>query len=310
MASAALALASTLGDGADFRAQDYRDVAQRGFVHLQAYGLRYLDDGEENIIDDTCALLAAIELEAVAPAPTIAAELAQRVSRLLARKRRTDDVLWLAADAHGERSWFHASDAGLPLVALLRLADVHPAHAQASAARVLAIELVQGQLALGRVRNNPFVYPPHWVKTAGEAGRAQWFYPHVNPSGYWWQGENARLASLAAAAEGVAALTGDSDAARAARRWVSWILGANPFDRCMMHGRGRNNPVYEEHYHNAPGGVCNGITSGFADEGDIAFAPEPAASDSAQKWRWGEQWLPHGAWLLYALALRETGGTS
>ncbi len=74
----------------------------------------------------------------------------------------------------------------------------------------------------------------------------------------------------------------------------------------MLHGRGRNNPVYEPYYHNAPGGVCNGITGGFSDENDIAFAPLPAADDSAQKWRWGEQWLPHGAWLLYALALRET----
>jgi hypothetical protein len=308
MAAAALALASTLGDSADFCARDYRDTAQRGFVHLQAYGRRYLDDGKENIIDDTCALLAAIELEAVAPAPTVAAELALRSSRLQARARRTEGVTWLAADAYDERSWFHASDAGLPLVALQRLADVHPGHAQAHTALDLVTELVRAQLALGCARNNPFAYPPHWVRTPGEAGRVQWFYPHANPSGYWWQGENARLASLAAAAQGMAARTNDPDAARAAQHWVSWVLGANPFDRCMLHGRGRNNPVYEEHYHNAPGGVCNGITSGFNDENDIAFAPLPAADDPAQKWRWGEQWLPHGAWLLYALALRETGG--
>jgi hypothetical protein len=307
MAAAALALASTLGDSADFRAQDYLDAAQRGFVHLQAYGRRYLDNGEENIIDDACALLAATELEALAPAPTIAAELAQRADRLQVRRRATEGATWLAADGAGERSWFHASDAGLPLVALLRLAAVHPGHAGAAPARQLAAELMHAQLALGRSRNNPFAYPPHWVKTPGQPGRGQWFYPHDNPSGYWWQGENARLASLAAAAQGVSAATGDPAPAAAGRHWVSWILGANPFDRCMFHGRGRNNPVYEAHYHNAPGGVANGITSGFADENDIAFAPMPQADDPAQKWRWGEQWLPHGAWLLYTLVLRETG---
>jgi hypothetical protein len=149
------------------------------------------------------------------------------------------------------------------------------------------------------------------VKTPGAAGRRQWFYPHKNPSGYWWQGENARLGSLAAAAWSVAADAGVDETLRAeaesaALRWVAWVLGANPFDRCMLHGRGRNNPVYTEGYHNAPGGVCNGVTSGFTDENDIAFAPEPAASDPAQNWRWGEQWLPHAAWLLYALALRDT----
>ncbi|AOS44730.1 hypothetical protein Verru16b_01797 [Lacunisphaera limnophila] len=310
MAAAALALASTLGEGGDFRPADYLAAARKGFAHLQAHGTEYLDDGKENIIDDTCALLAAVELQAVAPGPSIAAELDQRLAALAARRRASDGTVWLAADGAGERSWFHASDAGLPLVTLLRLADAHPAHPQAAAARALAAELMQAQLALGEGRNNPFGYPPHWVKTPGTPGRVQWFYPHDNPSGYWWQGENARLASLAAAAQGVGAVTGDPVAARAGRRWVDWILGANPFDRCMLHGRGRNNPVYEEHYHNAPGGVANGITSGFTDENDIAFAPLPAAADSAEKWRWGEQWLPHGAWLLYALVLRETGHSS
>lgn len=307
MAAAALALASTLGDSGDFRATDYLGAARKGFAHLQAHGLGYLDDGQENIIDDTCALLAAVELQAVAPGASVAAELDQRLANLTARRRETDGVAWLAADGAGERSWFHASDAGLPLVALLRFADAHPSHPAAAVAQALAAELMRAQLVLGQGRNNPFGYPPHWVKTPGAPGRGQWFYPHDNPSGYWWQGENARLASLAAAAQGVAVITGDPAPAAAARRWVDWILGANPFDRCMLHGRGRNNPVYEEHYHNAPGGVANGITSGFTDENDIAFAPAPAAEDSAQKWRWGEQWLPHGAWLLYALVLRETG---
>jgi hypothetical protein len=216
--------------------------------------------------------------------------------------------VWLAADGAGERSWFHASDAGLPPVALLRLADALPHHEQAAAVRELAAELVDAQLRLGRSIGNPFGYPPHWVKLPGSAGRLQWFYPHDNPSGYWWQGENARLASLAAAAQGVSAVTGDPAPAAAARRWLDWILGANPFDVCMLQGRGRNNPVYTPPFDNAPGGVANGITSGFADENDIAFAPLPQALDVAQNWRWGEQWLPHGAWLLHALALRETGG--
>lgn len=318
MAVAALALASTLGDGGDFSAGEYLACAQRGFAHLVSAGTAYLDNGCENIIDDVCALLAAVELQAVAPAAEVASERERRVNGLLTRRREADGVVWLAADAAGERAWFHASDAGLPIVALMRLAELNPAHARTKEARELAVALVGSQLELGKKDNNPFGYPPHWVKTPEVAGRRQWFYPHENPSGYWWQGENARLGSLAAAAWSVAAEVragGASDAeeevgevaSRAAQRWVAWVLGANPFDRCMLHGRGRNNPVYTHGYHNAPGGVCNGITSGFSDENDIAFAPEPAASDPAQNWRWGEQWLPHGAWMLYALAVRDTG---
>jgi len=308
MAAAALALASTLGDGADFRAADYLACARRGFDHLVEHGLGYLDDGKENIIDDTCALLAAVELHAVAPDAGLAAAIESRAMHLMSRCRDTRGRVWLAADESGDRSWFHASDAGLPMVALLRFADTHHAHPLAAGARALAIDLVRSQLSLGASRNNPFGYPPHWVKTPGADGRFQWFYPHENPSGYWWQGENARLGSLASAALGAAAAGGGAEFRDAAQGWVSWILGANPFDRCMLHGRGRNNPVYMPPYDNAPGGVCNGITSGFADENDIAFAPQPQAGDPLQNWRWGEQWLPHAAWLLHALALRETGG--
>ena len=74
----------------------------------------------------------------------------------------------------------------------------------------------------------------------------------------------------------------------------------------MMQGHGRNNPDYEDGFYNGPGGVCNGITSGFDDEADIAFQPLPQNNRSDQRWRWGEQWLPHAAWLLYALAIRDT----
>ncbi len=39
-------------------------TAERAFAHLEVHNREYLDDGEENIIDDYCALLAATELSA------------------------------------------------------------------------------------------------------------------------------------------------------------------------------------------------------------------------------------------------------
>ena len=78
----------------------------------------------------------------------------------------------------------------------------------------------------------------------------------------------------------------------------------------MMQGRGRHNPTYEDRFFNGPGGVCNGVTSGFEDEADIAFKPLPWNDRPDQRWRWGEQWLPHAAWLLYALAVRDTAEDS
>lgn len=305
MAIAALALASSLGAGGMYSADDYLAAARRGFEHLCEHGLGYLDDGRENLIDETCALLAAAELAVRLPEDAfVASELSRRWRCLLERRRETADHVWLAMDEAGERSWFHASDAGLPAIVLQRAAALHPTNALATPGLRLAKAWLTSIDELSHEVANPFGYPAHWVKTGDDPGKRQWFYPHDNPSGYWWQGENAKLASLAGAVEGLSAAGGDLE--RAARRWIDWVFGANPFDCCMMQGHGRNNPAYEAGFFNAPGGVCNGITSGFTDEADIAFQPLPYNNSGAQRWRWGEQWLPHAAWLLYALALRDT----
>jgi hypothetical protein len=80
-------------------------------------------------------------------------------------------------------------------------------------------------------------------------------------------------------------------------------MGLNPYHMCMLDGHGYNNPDYLPHlgFFNAKGGICNGITAGFEDEQDIAFNPAGQKDDMLQNWRWGEQWIPHGAWYLLAI---------
>ena len=87
---------------------------------------------------------------------------------------------------------------------------------------------------------------------------------------------------------------------------LNWIYGLNPYDVNMVDGLGYNNPEYIEPTNlNFKGGVCNGITAGFTDENDIAFMPMPQNDDPAQRWRWSEQWMPHGAWLILAVSAAE-----
>jgi hypothetical protein len=91
-------------------------------------------------------------------------------------------------------------------------------------------------------------------------------------------------------------------------RQLNWILGLNPYDCCMMQGAGRNNVFYmffeSYEYNNAPGGICNGITGGRANPDDIDFNVGYAVTGKDEDWRWSEQWLPHAAWYLYAVSLR------
>jgi hypothetical protein len=283
----------------------YLAAAEKGFAHLQANNTRYLDDHQENILDDYSALLAATELYQATRKPQYLKAARERRESLVKRLHR--DGSWKGywrADSTGDRPYFHAAEAGLPVVSLLRYRAVEPDAAQQDAALEAISESLAFELAVTAEVPNPFGYARQYVKDLGGRKRSAFFFPHRNESGYWWQGESARQGSLAAAALlGGALLPGQKKALETyAADQIDWILGLNPFDVSMMHGRGRNNAEYEVDQPNIPGGVSNGITSGFHDEHDIAFLPEPQAHDPSQRWRWSEQWLLHGAWLTLALA--------
>ncbi len=308
MAIAALARVSTLKRKGDYPAAKYLAVAEKGWAHLAANNRKYLDDKQENIIDDYTALLAATELYAATKKPAYLAAARQRQQALVGRLH--EDEKWKGfwrADAKGERPYFHAAEAGLPVVALLRYRAVETDAAARQAVLAAVEKSLAFELAVTREVFNPFGYARQYVKDLGGGKRSAFFFPHKNESGYWWQGESARQASLAAAALLASVELGGrrAELGAYARDQFDWILGLNPYDVCMMQGKGRNNPEYFADRPNAPGGVANGITSGWDDERDITYLPSPQDKDPSNRWRWSEQWIPHGAWLMLALAAQE-----
>ncbi|HSC87969.1 MAG TPA: glycoside hydrolase family 9 protein, partial [Polyangiaceae bacterium] len=287
-------------------------AAERGFAHLEQHNLEYLDDGHENVIDDYCALLAACELYAANSNVTHLQRARHRAASLVARIREDGPVAgWLRADS-GDRPFFHAAEAGLPAIALLRLAELDregKAEWLAAATRLLRFEL-----AISRETENPYGYARQYVQDVSGHRRTSFFIPHQNETGYWWQGENARLASLAAAAGWLARELGSAERALAnelrsfAFAQLDWICGKNPFDSCMLHGFGFHNRSYMDLWPSAPGGICNGITASHGDEADVDFGRDDLEGDHG--WRWYEQWLPHAAWFLIALGELHTQAES
>lgn len=277
--------------------------AKKGFRHLEEHGLKYLDDGQENIIDDYCALLAATELQAAAPDPEFLAAAERRAGNLVARLQTSNGPApgWLRAD-DGERPFYHAADAGLPVIALLRFAEV--CHQNVTEIIEATEQMMRFELAVTAEQENAFGYARQFIQDASGNRRSSFFIPHQNETEYWWQGENARLSSLAAAAARVAHLTSDTvlkeDLLKYAHSQLDWICGKNPFDSCMVHGFGRNNGNYMDKWPNVLGGICNGITAGFDDESDVDFGRTDLDGDHG--WRWHEQWLPHAAWFVIALS--------
>lgn len=308
MTVAALARAAALGQRGDYGPADYLKAARSGFAHLQAHNRAYCDDGKENIIDDYCALMAAAELYAATRESEYLRAAEARASALcsrLSRDRHGTD--WWRSDDLGELPFFHGADAGLPVVALVRFLET----ARETTLKDQVLETVKRslihELAVTGEVNNPFGYARQIIQPSGEESRTSFFIPHKNPSGYWWQGENARLASLAAAARKVKPLLGQKDGDLAqklmayAQDQLNWILGLNPFDTCMLKGTGRNNPAYDPGYYNSPGGISNGITAGYENEADIDFIPEKLKDNPEHTWRWGEQWLSHAVWYMLAV---------
>ena len=300
MAIAALARAAHWGASGAFTSAQYLSAAQDAFAYLNTNGVEFDDDGKENIIDDYGGLLAAVELYATTQTSTYLEAARSRTTSLVGRLGSSG---YFIADG-ASRPFWHGSDAGLPVVALVRYVQVETDATR----RNTALQAIQTHLdylvTVTRAVTNPYGYARQPIS----ASAVGFFIPHQNESEYWWQGENARLGSLAAAALLGANVLGASgtkytDLLRFAGTQLDWILGANPYDMCFLKGFGTQNPEdYQASKSQAGtlvGGIANGIT-GSGDEGSgIAYGS--GAAGSAENWRWVEQWLPHSAWYMVAI---------
>ncbi|HEX7816495.1 glycoside hydrolase family 9 protein [Dyella sp.] len=311
MAIAALALASRMDAEGDFSRKDYLRAAEDAYRFLDAHNGELTNDGKDNIIDDYCALLAAVELYRATQDASWRKAADGRADKLMARLVDHGGYhdYWRADD--GVRPFFHPSDAGLPVVALVEYTSIADDSRQARIRDVLRRSLAF-ELQATADTANPFGLARQLVRDRQGKLRVAFFFPHDSEAAPWWQGENARLASLAAAARMAAPLFQDDEAFQhqlQAYAWnqLHWILGRNPFDTSMLMASGHNNAPYmffdSYQYTNAPGAIINGITSGLDDEKGIAFDLGYAQTGKDDDWRWTEQWLPHDAWYLLAVSL-------
>lgn len=321
MAIAALAKASTLAKDGDSTRAQYLAGAVRAFEHLQSKqamdgSCTYCDDGAENIIDDYTALLASTELYAATSEESYLTAARARATHLMGRLSESG-YFW--SDDAKTRPFWHASDAGLPLIALIRYAEVEASLGETSNVTTALAAVKTHYDWLLKVTNqvdNPFGYARQTYKTGGSI-KDGFFIPHDNESNYWWQGEDARIASLSAAVAYAANVLKDVSTVtdKYATDQLDWILGKNPYAVCMMYGKGLKNPkIYDgqsSYDATLAGGIANGITGKNTDGSGIAWDSDGVASvgfdsytESWQNWRWIEQWIPHTTWYLMALAAR------
>ncbi|WP_175500776.1 glycoside hydrolase family 9 protein [Duganella sp. CF402] len=311
MAIAALARASILarnsGKHGRYTASTYLADAQRAFDHLEKHNREYCSDGVENIIDDYTALMAATELHHATHQQRYLDAARLRAAHLNARLNASGVFI----SDQGERPYYHGAEAGFPIVSL---AYYHEAETDTllrnQASKTIAAALSK-QLAMNRSVANPYNYARQTFRTFADGRLSDssyegFFMPHANETGYWWQGESARLSSLSTAAllggrvsnpDPAGAFGVSKELAEFAQNQIDWTLGRNPYGMTMLYGFGKLNPPSAESAGTMlAGGISNGIT-GAQDSplgAGIAFAPGP----DEEQWRWVEQWIPHSAWLL------------
>jgi hypothetical protein len=304
MAIAALARISQWKKQGAYTPQQYLAAAELAFAHLQKYNTLYADDGKENIIDDYCALMAAAELWIATGKKIYSDEARKRAQHL--NRRLSPEGYFIANDSN--RPFWHAADAGLPVIALVRYLDIEKIANYRTQVLLTIKKAIDYNLKVTETVTNPFGYARQSFLYK-ESIHDGFFIPHENESGWWWQGEDARLSSLA-----TAVITGGrlmypgkvfgvrDDLAAYAANQVAWILGCNPYNMCMMYGYGKNNVPYMASMYghgSGKGGISNGITGkdGNGDGSGIDFKVE----DNGNEWRWSEQWIPHSAWFLQAI---------
>jgi hypothetical protein len=302
MAIAALARISQWKSHGEYTQAQYLDAAKRAFAHLLVNNTKYDDDGKENIIDDYCALMGATELWIATNDKLYADEARKRAGKL---EHMISPVGYFMANDSGRPYW-HASDAGLPVIALARYLRKENDIKYRNAALNAVKQALNYNLAVTNKVSNPFGYARQTFSYKGEV-RDGFFIPHDNETGWWWQGENARLGSLAAAAIVGGRLVYSDHVEQGqlsafASQQLSWILGCNPYQMCFMYGFGKSNVPYMSSnfgHGSQKGGISNGITGkeGNGDGSGIDFK----ISAQGNEWRWTEQWIPHAAWFLQAV---------
>ncbi len=315
MAIASLAMASVYASDqtGDFNSDQYKKAAENAFAFLEKENAAMTNDGKENIVDDYCVLSAATELYKATQNNSYKQAADKRAQQLLNRLSTWKNYkdYWRADDQ--DRPFFHPSDAGLPLVSLAYYYPLASPEMQRKIKQAIKRSM-QYELAVTYEVSNPFGYSRQLVQDTLGNRRSTFFFPHGSEASPWWQGENARIASMATAARLCAPLFTDDKVfhdqlENFALDQLNWILGVNPYDACMLQGAGHNNPTYgffgTFEYTNAPGGIVNGITSGLTNEDDIDFNLSYKMTGKDSDWRWAEQWLPHAAWYMLAIAVNE-----
>lgn len=153
--------------------QEYLACAERGYWHLKEYNLNYLNDGHENLIDEYCALMAAVELYKTTQNIRYIQEARTWALRVMSRQCSDEQQQHFgAANSDGSRPYYHAAEAGLPDIALLQYVAIEPKDQEHLAAEQVIKQALQFELTISQEVSNPLAIRANILKRLMAKSRA------------------------------------------------------------------------------------------------------------------------------------------
>jgi len=163
IAIAALAMASAYPVSGDYSNAGYLRAAEDAFTFLEKENQQMDYDHRENILDDYCALCAATELYKVTHKQQYQRAAEKRAGSLMNRLASWQGFknYWRADDK--DRPFFHAADAGLPVVSLLYYFPYASPDMQQQIKKTVKASM-EFELSITGEVNNPFGYSRQLVQ--------------------------------------------------------------------------------------------------------------------------------------------------
>ena len=181
---------------ATFRAPTYLHAAEDAFQFLDTHNRELLNDGVENILDDYCALMAATELYRATHKAGVSAAADRRAQPDGAAHRPRESIATTGVPMMDSRpsSTLRTPGCRSSVCSSTHRSPLRPRRNRY--ARPLSAPCASSLRVTAEV-NNPFGYARQLVRMGDGQMRTAFFFPHDTEAAPWWQGENARLASLA-----------------------------------------------------------------------------------------------------------------
>ena len=243
-------------------------------------------------------LIAAMELHVATGDEKYAGIALECARRIVACQGSDDTYDGFYAATPGGAPIYSVVTNGQPAAAVALWARENPEHPFAAKATESVMKYLSYQRALA---NNPFGLSKCYNGTT-EA----WFMP-FNKDADWHVGDNSHYLSDAWAAFLAYQVTGDVECLRFGLDQFNWIMGANPYGICMVHGLGKVHTATTHHRYNSIPGQPQGSPDGSVFNGIVRFNAKydiplwDLLPQGTPRYQCNEPWLPHNAYYLLAV---------